>query len=217
MDRSTKPFAEMIDADLIRAARHQPAAFEELFERHATVLRQWLFAQTGDAGLANDLVGETFAQAWRSVRRFRGEDERSGAARLYGIARHLVHQHYKRGRVETAARRRRGIASVASDEDDIEEMLGHIDTHPLSPAVREAFTNPTRYEFDADDIYVTSTSQLTASELQQALDDETDHTNANLAALRSDGVQSTGVFATPIGAGCGYAPASSSSTTNTTP
>jgi len=66
------------------------------------------------------------------------------------------------------------------------------------------FTNPTRYEVDANDIYITSTSPLSASELQQALDDETNHTAANLPALRSDGVQSIGVFANPIGAGCGY-------------
>ena len=70
MERPTKPFAHMSDADLIRAARRQPAAFEELFERHAMLLRTWLFAQTGDAGVANDLVGETFAQAWRGRRRF---------------------------------------------------------------------------------------------------------------------------------------------------
>ena len=143
MERPTKPFGHMSDADLIRAARRQPAAFEELFERHAMLLRTWLFAQTGDAGVANDLVGETFAQAWRGVRRFRGEDERSGAAWLYGIARHLVHQHYKRGRVETAGRRRLGMASVVSDEGGIEEMLGRIDAHELSPAVREAFAGLT--------------------------------------------------------------------------
>jgi RNA polymerase sigma-70 factor (ECF subfamily) len=136
-------FSEMSDAELIRAARRQPAAFEELFERHALVLRQWLFAQTGDAGVANDLLAETFAQAWRGVRRFRGEDERSGAAWLYGIARHLVHQHYKRGRIETAGRRRLGMASLASDEGGIDEMLGRIDAHELSPAVREAFAGLT--------------------------------------------------------------------------
>ncbi len=66
------------------------------------------------------------------------------------------------------------------------------------------FTNPTRYEVDANDIYITSTSPLTTSELQQALDDETNHTTANLPALRSDGVLSIGVFANPIGTGCGY-------------
>ncbi len=143
MEHPTKPFAEMGDAELIRAARRRPAAFEELFERHAIVLRQWLFAQTGDAGVANDLVGETFAQAWRGVRRFRGEDERSGAAWLYGIARHLLHQHYKRGRVETAGRRRLGMASAASDDGGIDEMLGRIDAHGLSPAVREAFAGLT--------------------------------------------------------------------------
>jgi RNA polymerase sigma-70 factor (ECF subfamily) len=131
------------DAELIRAARRQPAAFEALFERHAMALRQWLFAQTGDATVASDLLGETFAQAWRGVRRFRGTDDRSGAAWLYGIARHLVHQHYKRGRIETAGRKRLGMATLASDNGGIEDILGRIDAHELTPAVREAFASLT--------------------------------------------------------------------------
>jgi hypothetical protein len=78
------------------------------------------------------------------------------------------------------------------------------------------FTTPTRYEVDANDIYITSTSPLTASELQQALDDETNHTSVNLPALRADGVQSIGVFANPVGAGCGYGSSGSSSTATQT-
>jgi hypothetical protein len=84
-------------------------------------------------------------------------------------------------------------------------------------------TNPPRYQVEPNDIYITSTSRLTAAELQQALDDETEHTAANLPQLRSDGVQSIGVFDNPIGAGCGYGPGNqpsvtpSSSTTQTGP
>ncbi|MGH9305187.1 MAG: RNA polymerase sigma factor [Acidimicrobiales bacterium] len=55
---------------------------------------------------ANDLLAETFAQAWRSRGGFSGEDPNAGAAWIYGIARNLLHQHYKRGQVETASRRR---------------------------------------------------------------------------------------------------------------
>jgi hypothetical protein len=66
------------------------------------------------------------------------------------------------------------------------------------------FTNPPRYEVTPNDIYITSTNALSATELQQALDDETEHTAANWPELRSDGVQSIGVFDNAIGAGCGY-------------
>ena len=74
------------------------------------------------------------------------------------------------------------------------------------------FTNPPRYETDQNDIYITSTSPLTVTELQQALDMNADHSGANWPVLRADGVQSMGTFADPIGAGCGYGAA-----TQTTP
>ena len=72
------------------------------------------------------------------------------------------------------------------------------------------FTNPTRYVTNANDIYVTSTRPLTAADLQLALDDVTNHTAST--ALHAEGV-SISVFANPIGAGCGYGGAGSSSTT----
>lgn len=117
--------------------------FEELFVRHAMPLRQWLFAQTGDVGVAHELLAETFAQAWRGRRRFRGEGERAGGAWLYGIARNLVFQHRSRGRVESAARRRLSMATASSHDGGIEELAGRIDARELAPVVREAFAELT--------------------------------------------------------------------------
>jgi len=143
MERTTRSPTACSDTELIRAARSDPAAFEALFERHAMVLRRWLFAQTGEEAVAQDLLAETFAQAWRGLRRFRGEDERSGGAWLYGIARRLLHQHYRRRRVETAGRSRLGMATAASHDDGTEEIAFRIDAHELSGAVREAFAGLT--------------------------------------------------------------------------
>jgi DNA-directed RNA polymerase specialized sigma24 family protein len=127
------------DVDLIRAARRDPTAFETLFDRHAMVMRQGLFAQTSDAMVAQDLLAETFAQAWRGAPRFRGEDQRSGAAWLYGIARHLVHQYHRRGRVETAARRRLAMETPPAGDGGIDDLPARLDAHDLSPVVHEAF------------------------------------------------------------------------------
>ncbi len=131
------------DAELIRASRGDPAAFETLVERHAALLDRWLQAQTGNAATAHELMAETFAQAWRGVRRFRGTDDRSGAAWLYAIARNLLRQHYRRGHLETAARRRLGMATLVGQDDDTEEIARRIDAHELAPAVREAFAELT--------------------------------------------------------------------------
>jgi hypothetical protein len=78
------------------------------------------------------------------------------------------------------------------------------------------FTNPPRYETEPNDIYITSTQSLTAAELQQALEMQTDHSAAAFPQLHADGVQSMGSFDNPIGAGCGYGPASATGSTTAT-
>jgi hypothetical protein len=78
------------------------------------------------------------------------------------------------------------------------------------------FTNPLRYETEPNDIYITSTQPLTAAELQQVLEMQTDHSAAAFPQLRADGVQSIGAFDNPIGAGCGYGPGSSAATGSNT-
>jgi hypothetical protein len=78
------------------------------------------------------------------------------------------------------------------------------------------FTDPPRYETEPNDIYITSTQPLTAAELQQALEMQTDHSAAAFPQLRADGVQSMGSFDNPIGAGCGYGPGSATGSTAAT-
>ncbi len=143
MGASKEPGRARTDAELIRAARRDPAAFEAFVERHAMLLDRWLLAQTNDPATAHDLMAETFAQAWYAARRFRGSDDGSGAAWLYGIARNLLRQHYRRGRLETAARRRLGMATSTHEEDGSEEITFRIDARELAPAVREAFAELT--------------------------------------------------------------------------
>jgi hypothetical protein len=64
------------------------------------------------------------------------------------------------------------------------------------------FTNPVEYAVEPIDIYVTSTSLLTASELEQALEVETEHSTAAWSQLRSDGVKSISQFDDAAGDGC---------------
>lgn len=119
------------DTDLVRLSVHDPEAFETLFERHAVRMRGWLARQVGETSAANDLLAETFAQAWCARRRFAGTRPDEGAAWLYGIARNLARQHHRRGRVEGTARRRLGIATRAMDDGESEVTVGRIDAHAL--------------------------------------------------------------------------------------
>jgi RNA polymerase sigma factor (sigma-70 family) len=96
------------DVALLLAAQRDHEAFALLYDRHATALAAWLRRRTNPDD-AQELLAETFAQAWCSRRRFRAEH---GSARpwLYGIAQHLLFNSYRRLQVEDRARRRLGVA-----------------------------------------------------------------------------------------------------------
>jgi RNA polymerase sigma factor (sigma-70 family) len=129
---------DLSDSELVRASADDPAAFETLFVRHAREVRTWLSAQVGDVEVANDLLAETFAQAWRSRRRFRGSEPGDGLSWLYGIARNLLRRHYKRGRVEARARLRLGMMSTFHEMDGSHEVLGRITAERLAPQLSRA-------------------------------------------------------------------------------
>ena len=99
------------DAELLAAARTDPQAFREFYDRYAVWVRSWFQRQTRSETAALDLTAETFAQAWRSVKRFRDEADGSGAPWLFGIARNLLRQYHKHNRIETAAREPAGAAA----------------------------------------------------------------------------------------------------------
>ena len=67
------------DAELLGAARNDPQAFREFYDRYAVWVRVWFARQTGSESAALDLTAETFAQAWHSLRRFRDLADGSGA------------------------------------------------------------------------------------------------------------------------------------------
>ena len=54
------------DAELLRRSRRDPDAFVFVCRRHAVALEGWLTAQVRDAGLARELLAETFSEAWFS-------------------------------------------------------------------------------------------------------------------------------------------------------
>ena len=101
------------DAELLLAARQDPTAYREFYDRYAVWMRAWLLRQTGSESAALDLTAEVFAQAWHASRRFRDMADGSGAPWLFGIARNLVRQYHKHNRIETAARERLGITAHA--------------------------------------------------------------------------------------------------------
>jgi RNA polymerase sigma factor (sigma-70 family) len=79
------------DATLIERSRTDPEAFATIFDRHATQIHRYASRRLG-AGLAEDVVGDTFLVA------FRGRDRydltyRDARPWLFGIATNMISRH----------------------------------------------------------------------------------------------------------------------------
>ncbi|HEV7752659.1 MAG TPA: RNA polymerase sigma factor [Baekduia sp.] len=102
----------------------RPALDQQLlaaaYRRDARRLLVWLTRRTYDAQQAVDLVGETYARAWESRRRFGGDpaDADALAAWTWGIARHVLADALRRGQSERAALQRLHVEppQLAPDE-----------------------------------------------------------------------------------------------------
>jgi RNA polymerase sigma-70 factor (ECF subfamily) len=96
-----------------------------LYDRHAETLLAFLVRRTYAPEVAVDLLAETFAAAFEDRRQFRGHDERTALAWLYGIARHQLSEYFRRGRVERRALARLGVdrrSLTDAEYDRIEEL-----------------------------------------------------------------------------------------------
>jgi RNA polymerase sigma factor (sigma-70 family) len=112
------------DAELIRAAESEAAAFGELYRRHLSAVHAWFRRRLEWA--AADLTAEAFAQAWLSRRSFRDEADGSALPWLLGIARNVARESARRNEVEIRARRRLGLPTDLAPEDGyaaVEERL----------------------------------------------------------------------------------------------
>ena len=146
------------DAELLRRAHDDPAAFRRLYERHAAALHTYHLRRTGDAEAAQDLTAETFAQAWIARRRFRDRAGGSAAPWLFGIARPLLLQSVRRHRLELRACARLGVM------EELDRAPSHAEPHEgwlegldealaaLPPDQREAIRLRVEEDLSYDDV-----------------------------------------------------------------
>jgi RNA polymerase sigma factor (sigma-70 family) len=141
------------DARLLAASRDDPAAFRELYERHAEPVHGFLLRRCRDADAAHDLTAETFAQAWLVRARFRDEADGSAAPWLFGIARNVLLMSVRRRALEARARERLGLladhaTSAAEPEpawlDGLDEALEDLPPAQLK-AMRLRFVDDLPY------------------------------------------------------------------------
>jgi RNA polymerase sigma-70 factor (ECF subfamily) len=117
-------FERQADADLLLGGSAE--AFGAFYRRHLPWVLRWLHGHVRDRELAADLAGEVFASALRSRGRY--DRDRGGAeAWLQAIARNVLIDSLRRGRVEDRARRELGIQPIPLTEDDLARVDELID------------------------------------------------------------------------------------------
>jgi RNA polymerase sigma-70 factor (ECF subfamily) len=108
--------------------------FERLYSEHAQALFGFLAYRTGDPGLAEDLLADTFERALRARRRF---DPLRGSEKtwLYAIAMNLLRDHARRAGAEARALERAPVPVSAAgsgldrvgDRDEVARLLASLD------------------------------------------------------------------------------------------
>ncbi|HEV2812686.1 MAG TPA: RNA polymerase sigma factor [Solirubrobacteraceae bacterium] len=107
---------------LTRSVRDAPA-FGGVYRAHSRTVLAYLARRTWDPEVALELTAETFAQAFASRRRFRGDTDDDVAAWLVGIARHVLAHFVRKGRSERSALRRLGVEVPPLEPDDVVRIV----------------------------------------------------------------------------------------------
>jgi DNA-directed RNA polymerase specialized sigma24 family protein len=116
--------------ELLRAAKGDPELFGVFYDRHVRTILGFFFRRTASPETAADITAETFAEAFRSRRRYR-DTGTPARAWLLAIARRQLARSLRRGRVENRARRRLGVEPVAMDELSYERIEEIADLEPV--------------------------------------------------------------------------------------
>ena len=124
MDDVTLGADASTDGELLERTRAgEREAFGVLYERRHELVLAFLLKRTRDPEVAMDLMAETFAAALIALADRPPAIAGSAAPWLLTIARNALIDSYRRGRVESAARRRLALEPMRISDSDIEQVL----------------------------------------------------------------------------------------------
>ncbi|MDG4785149.1 RNA polymerase sigma factor [Micromonospora sp. WMMD1102] len=153
----------LTDAAVIERSVRDPESFAVIFDRHAPYVHRYLARRLG-AGIADDLVGETFLAAFRRRERF---DTAHPDARpwLYGIATNLVGQ-YRRDE-EREYRLRQAYRPAPSEASHADRVSTAVTAQSLRHLLFGALA--TLSTGDRDVLLLTAWADLSYEEVAAAL------------------------------------------------
>jgi RNA polymerase sigma-70 factor, ECF subfamily len=112
------------DGELLKRTRDgDREAFGVLYERRHELVLAFLLKRTRDPEVAMDLMAETFAAALLVLADRPPDIDGSAAPWLLAIARNAMVDSFRRGTVESAARRRLALEPVQIDDSDIDRVV----------------------------------------------------------------------------------------------
>lgn len=117
-----------------------PDGFSGFYRRNSDSLLIFFVRRVAEPEVAMDLTAETFAQAFRSRRRFRGSSDQEATGWLYGIARHQLSGFIRRGKAERRALKRLGVEVPALSDEEQQRALALADAPRIRSAVRAAIS-----------------------------------------------------------------------------
>ena len=133
------------DDDLLQACRHGDAdAFGIFYARYRSSVLAYFARRVAQPELAADLMAETFARLLVETLSRRPLPEMP-TAWLFTAARNLLVDSARRGRAESAARRKLGLPPLPLDDDDIERILEIAEATELLREIR-AHVSPEAFE-----------------------------------------------------------------------
>jgi RNA polymerase sigma factor (sigma-70 family) len=124
MDDVTRTADSLTDGDLLdRTRAGNREAFGVLYERRHELVLAFLLKRTRNPEVAMDLMAETFAASLVALADRPPVIEDSAAPWLLTIARNILIDSYRRGRVESSARQRLALEPVQISDSDVERVL----------------------------------------------------------------------------------------------
>lgn len=160
---SGHPGEKLDDLGIVQASLDDPEAFGELFRRHAPRLHAYIKRRLG-LPLADDLVSETFAIAFKRRERFDGRAEFS--AWLWGIASNLIAKHHRQ-----ESRMYRAFARTGVDpaEDGVAELASdRAAASALGPSLAKALARLSAQDRSA--VLLLAWGELSYAEIAATLD-----------------------------------------------
>lgn len=125
------------DAELLKAARHDPVAFRAFYDRWSEPVLAYFQRRVDDPQVALDLTAETFAIVFEKSAGFRWRGSSPGAW-VFGIAKNLLRRYLRTLSIQRRAVDRLGVQLPDYDDQSLRRVEELVDNARLRALVQDA-------------------------------------------------------------------------------